>query len=650
MREYKHSDIERKWQKTWEAGKAFSAKKDDPRKKYYLLVMFPYPSGKLHMGHVRNYTIGDVFARFWRLMGLNVLHPIGWDSFGLPAENAAIDKGIHPADWTFSNIDTMRGQLKRLGISYDWDREIATCTPEYYRWNQWFFLKMLEKGLAYRKMAPVNWCPSCLTVLANEQVHEGCCWRCGSSVEDKSLSQWYFRTTDYVEELLSGHEELKAGWPEEVLVMQKNWIGRSEGLLIRFKTESGEDFPIFTTRPDTVFGVSFMALSPEHPYVTEILKEAAEEKKQEIAEFAEKVRKEDIQKKRDGDFEKEGLFTGRYVINPFNGDKVPLYLANFVLMDYGTGAIMAVPAHDQRDFEFARKYSLPLKLVITDPSSELTPVNMTEAHTGEGIMVNSGSFDGMQSPEAIEAIKDYAESEGIGKREVNYRYKDWLVSRQRYWGTPIPVIYCGSCGAVPVPEESLPVELPPDIVFKAQGGSPLASSEDFVNTECPVCGGLARRETDTMDTFVDSSWYYARYCSPEESSSPIDREEASYWLPVDQYIGGIEHANMHLLYARFFHKFMRDLGLAGTNEPFKRLLTQGMVNKDGAKMSKSLGNVVDPEDIIGEYGADTARLYILLSLIPRLKSPLSGGLKSRLLQHFTLLNQDFVRKIFPKGW
>ncbi len=616
MREYNFKEIENKWLKYWEENKVFKTKYDKDKKKYYVLVMFPYPSGRIHMGHVRNYVIGDLIARFKRMNGYNVLHPIGWDAFGLPAENAAINKGIHPAKWTYENIEYMKSQLKKIGISYDWDREIATCDEEYYKWGQWFFIKFYEKGLAYRKKSNVNWCPKCKTVLANEQVIDGKCWRCNTEVVQKDLEQWFFKITDYAEELLKDHKLLEGKWPERVLLMQKNWIGRSEGITVNFKFEDGKDLPIFTTRPDTIYGVTFMALSPESPIVDYILSKVDEKKKEEIINFVEEVKKESIEKRRSGDYDKKGLFTGLYVINPLNNDKIPLYLANFVLMEYGTGAIMAVPAHDERDFQFAKKYNIPIKVVIEPENKKLDPEKMENAYTESGIMKNSAQFNGMKNKEAMEKIKDYIEEKGFGKRTVNYRLKDWLISRQRYWGNPIPIIYCDKCGIVPVPEKDLPVKLPTDVKFEFEGGSPLAKNEKFIKTKCPKCGGEARREVDTMDTFVDSSWYYARYCSPHYDKLPFEKEEANYWMNVDQYIGGIEHAILHLLYARFFNKVMKDLGLLENEEPFAALLTQGMVIKDGAKMSKSKGNVVDPDDMIEKYGADTLRLFILFAAPP----------------------------------
>ncbi|MBN1899576.1 MAG: leucine--tRNA ligase [Spirochaetes bacterium] len=613
--EYNFDHIEKKWIKIWEEKRTFHAHIKNDKKKFYCLVMFPYPSGRIHIGHVRNYVIGDVIARFKRMKGFNVLHPIGWDGFGMPAENAAIDKGIHPAKWTKDNIEHMRSELKRLGISYDWERELATCDEEYYKWNQWFFLKLLEKGLAYKKKSFVNWCQRCQTVLANEQVIEGKCWRCDTTVEQEKLDQWFFKITSFADQLLDDHRIIQKGWPQRVLVMQKNWIGRSEGIMVNFKFQN-KDFPIFTTRPDTIFGVTFMALSPEHPVVEEIIEQSSKKKKEEIIKFLNKVKKEDIEKRRSGEYEKEGVFTDLYVINPLNNDKIPLYIANFVLMEYGTGAIMAVPAHDQRDFEFAKKYKIPIKVVIQSEGKQLNPDKMKEAYLEKGIQVNSGSFNGLDNCQAMQKIMDFIEKKDLGKRTINYRLKDWLISRQRYWGTPIPVIYCKKCGLVPVREKDLPVRLPEDVKFSHKGGSPLARTELFIKTICPKCGGEARRESDTMDTFVDSSWYYARYTSPNETTLPFNKKNITYWMPVDQYIGGIEHATMHLLYARFFYKIIRDLGLAEGDEPFINLLTQGMVIKEGAKMSKSKGNVVDPDKFINKYGADALRLFILFASPP----------------------------------
>jgi len=607
--DYNFSEIELKWQKIWEEKGSFLNRVDRTKQKYYVLEMFPYPSGRIHMGHVRNYTIGDIVARFKKMKGFNVFHPMGWDSFGLPAENAAIKNNTPPFKWTTENIANMKAQLKRLGFSYDWTREVGTYKPEYYKWNQWIFLKMLEKGLAYKKVSSVNWCPDCQTVLANEQAENGVCWRCSSPVTQKELEQWFFRITDYAEDLLKGHEEISSTWPEQVITMQKNWIGKSTGLKVNFKLESGEDFPIFTTRPDTIFGVTFMVIAPEHP----LLDRSTDP---EVRQFIQKTRSQSLIDRTSEDKEKEGIDTGLKVINPFNGEKVPLYVGNFVLMEYGTGAIMAVPAHDVRDFAFAKKYGLPIKIVIDRPDSPLRLEEMTDAYTDEGICVNSGQFSGLKNKEAIEKIAEFAEKNGIGERTVNYRLRDWGISRQRYWGCPIPIIYCEKCGAVPVPEKDLPVVLPTEVDFKGDAQSPLTKMPEFYEVKCPSCGGKARRETDTMDTFVDSSWYYARYCSPW-SNEIFDKEEVDYWMPVDQYIGGIEHAVMHLLYARFFSMVLNDLGLLKEREPFKKLLTQGMVIKDGSKMSKSKGNVVDPDDIIKKYGADTVRLFMLFAAPPQ---------------------------------
>ncbi|HON77114.1 MAG TPA: leucine--tRNA ligase [Spirochaetota bacterium] len=607
-RDYNFQEIEKKWQNRWIDEEVFKTRQDDTKKKFYLLEMFPYPSGRLHMGHVRNYTIGDLMARFMTMNGHNVLHPMGWDSFGLPAENAAIQNNIPPMKWTQDNISHMKSQFAKLGFSYDWDKEVATYQPEYYKWNQWVFCRMFEKGLAYKKKAPVNWCPECATVLANEQVEDGKCWRCESEVIQKELNQWFFKITDYAEKLLNGHEELKAGWPERVLVMQKNWIGKSTGLQVNFKLESGEDFPIFTTRPDTVFGVTYMVIAPEHPFLETIAQG-------EVRDFIERFKNQPLLDRLSEEKEKEGIDTGLKVINPFNGEKIPLYVGNFVLMEYGTGAIMSVPAHDSRDFAFAKKYNIPIKIVIDNPDEPLDVNTMTDAYVDDGICIHSGPITGLNNRAGIEKISDYAEEKGIGKREVNYRLKDWLISRQRYWGCPIPAMYCETCGTVVVPDEQLPVVLPVDVDFQGSSQSPLKHMDSFVNTTCPKCGGSATRETDTMDTFVDSSWYFAKYTSPG-SKEMFDNDAVNYWMPVDQYIGGIEHAVMHLLYARFFTMVLQDLGLLQCSEPFTKLLTQGMVIKDGAKMSKSKGNVVDPDEIIKKYGADTVRLFMLFASPP----------------------------------
>ncbi len=617
---YDPRKVEPKWQKFWAEKKLYKTEYDTSLKKFYCLEMFPYPSGRIHMGHVRNYAIGDVIARYKRMRGFSVLHPMGWDAFGLPAENAAIKHGVHPSKWTYENINYMKGQLNKLGLSYDWDREVTTCSPEYYRWNQWFFVKMLEKGLAYRKSSYVNWCPSCQTVLANEQVIDSKCWRCDSIVVQKELFQWFLRITRYAEELLASCDEL-SGWPEKVVLMQKNWIGKSFGVEADFRIEdTGENIKIFTTRPDTLFGVSFVCLSPPHP-----LSERLVEDKDELAKITAQYGKVD---------EKMGLYTGRYCINPVNGERVPIYVANFVLMEYGTGAIMSVPAHDQRDFDFAKKYGLPIRQVIVpeentagaghgpaQASGRAQEALLQTAYEDEGVLVDSGNFSGLASADAREAIAQYLQDKGVGRKVVNYKLRDWGISRQRYWGTPIPVIYCDRCGIVAVPEKDLPVILPEDVRFTGKGGSPLLESPSFLNVACPSCGGKARRETDTMDTFVDSSWYFIRYCcagkDPDiETKLKSGSPDLDYWMPVDQYIGGVEHAVLHLLYSRFFTRVLRDLGIIGTSEPFTNLLTQGMVIKDGAKMSKSKGNVVDPDYLIERYGSDTSRLFSLFAAPP----------------------------------
>ncbi len=612
---YNPQKVELKWQRYWEEKKTFRATEDASRPKYYCLEMFPYPSGRIHVGHTRVYVIGDVIARYKRMRGYNVLHPMGWDAFGLPAENAAIKHHIHPQKWTLENIAYMRdSQLKRMGLSYDWDREVTTCLEEYYRWNQWLFLKMYERGLAYKKLSYVNWCPSCATVLANEQVENGLCWRCSSVVTHKDLEQWFFRITAYAEELLAHCDKL-ADWPERVLTMQRNWIGKSVGVEVDFTVEgTGEKLTIFTTRQDTLFGVTFMSLAPEHPMVESLIK--GKKQADEVRAFCQRVMRLDKALRADEKQEKEGIFTGAYAVNPLNNEKVPVWVGNFVLMEYGTGAIMSVPAHDQRDFEFARKYDLPVRVVIQDREKSLVAREMKEAYIEDGTMANSGQFDGLSNVEAKDKIADFVEKSGIGKRTVNWRLRDWGISRQRYWGTPIPIIYCDRCGTLPVPEKDLPVRLPMDVELTGRGLSPLAESVSFRETVCPACGGKARRETDTMDTFVDSSWYFLRYCSPGFDSAPFDKKAAAYWMNVDQYIGGIEHAVLHLLYARFCPKVIRDLGLYDGDEPFQRLLTQGMVIKEGAKMSKSKGNVVPPDMIIAKYGADTARLFSMFAAPP----------------------------------
>lgn len=611
---YAPHEIEKKWQKIWQENNSFKTELNRQRPEYYVLEMFPYPSGNLHMGHVRNYSIGDVVARFKAMQGYNVLHPMGWDAFGMPAENAAIKHGIHPAKWTWENIANMRRQQQELGLSYDWDREVATCHPDYYKWTQWLFLLFYKRGLAYKKKAAVNWCEECNTVLANEQVIDGHCWRCDSPVVKKELEQWFFKITDYADRLLADLSELK-GWPDRVKIMQDNWIGRSEGAEFSFDVpEIGERISVYTTRHDTVFGVTYIVLAPEHPLVERLIE--GKDTAPKVREFVEKVRKQSEIVRTSSESEKEGIFTGAYAINPLNGEQVPIWVANYVLYEYGTGAVMGVPAHDERDWMFATKYGLSKRLVIKPQDSELTIETMTGAYDGPGVMVNSGEFNGLDNEKGKIAIAKWLEEHGIGKRRINYRLRDWLVSRQRYWGAPIPIIYCEQCGVVPVPQDQLPVMLPENVQFDAGVVSPLATVEEFVNCTCPSCGGKARRETDTMDTFICSSWYYMRYTDPHNTNLPFDASKVNYWMPVDQYIGGIEHAILHLLYSRFFTKVLKDAGLINVNEPFKNLLTQGMVIKDGAKMSKSKGNVVSPEEIINKYGADTARLFILFAAPP----------------------------------
>ena len=611
---YSPLDIESKWQEKWLADNAFKTEMDKDRPEYYVLEMFPYPSGNLHMGHVRNYSIGDVIARYKTMQGFNVLHPMGWDAFGMPAENAAIKHKLQPADWTWSNIDNMRKQQRALGLSYDWDREVATCHPEYYRWTQWLFLQFHKMGLAYKKKASVNWCNECNTVLANEQVIDGCCWRCDSVVVKKDLEQWFFKITDYADTLLKDLD-LLGGWPERVKTMQENWIGRSEGAEFSFDVpEFGEKIPVYTTRPDTIFGVSYMVLAPEHPLVDKLI--AGRENEAEIRAFVERVRNQSEISRTATDVEKEGIATGAYARNPINGEDVPILIANYVLYEYGTGAVMGVPTHDERDWAFATKYNLPKKVVIDSGDERSVIETMDTAYVGKGKLINSGEFDGMDNEEAMSALIDWLAAHGVGKRRVNYRLRDWLVSRQRYWGAPIPMIYCPHCGTVPVPESELPVMLPDNVNFEGGTVSPLSGSEEFINCKCPKCGADARRETDTMETFICSSWFYLRYTDPRNTEMAFDKEKANYWMPVDQYIGGIEHAILHLLYSRFFTKVLRDAGLVDIDEPFERLLTQGMVIKDGAKMSKSKGNVVAPGEIISKYGADTARLFILFAAPP----------------------------------
>ncbi len=613
---YSPKAIEEKWQAHWEKENLFAVTEDESREKYYLLEMFPYPSGRIHMGHVRNYSIGDVVARFLRMRGFNVLHPMGWDAFGMPAENAAIKAGIHPATWTRENIDYMKKQLKKLGFSYDWSREMATCDVSYYRWEQLFFLKMYEKGLAYKKSSYVNWCETCQTVLANEQVEGGACWRCDQSVAQKEMDQWFFKITEYVEELLD-HTDKLPGWPERVLTMQKNWIGKSFGSRIFFPLEGMDDqLTVFTTRADTLFGATFMSIAPEHPMVKVLSRGTSQEEA--VTDFVQRTVLSKRGDREAGMVEKEGIFTGSYCINPVTRARMPIYVANFVLMEYGTGAVMAVPAHDHRDFEFACKYGLPVKVVIQPDkgSTPLNPEGLTAAFEEDGVLVESGEFSGMPSEDARVAITEHLAGNGQGELTTQYRLRDWGISRQRYWGAPIPIIYCETCGTVPVPPEDLPVVLPTDVELLPNGASPLPVHEPFAVVNCPACGETARRETDTMDTFVESSWYFARFASGNHGEGPLDREKVKYWLPVNQYIGGIEHAVLHLLYSRFFTKVLRDMGYLTVDEPFENLLTQGMVIKDGAKMSKSKGNVVDPDQMVEAYGADTVRLFCLFASPP----------------------------------
>ena len=643
---YNPQKLESKWQAYWEKKGLFKSYEDPSKEKYYLLEMFPYPSGKTHMGHARNYTIGDVVARYKRMCGKNVLHPMGWDAFGMPAENAAIENNTHPARWTYDNIEAMKFQLKKMGFSYDWDRELATCDPEYYRWEQLIFLKMYEKGLAYKRKTHVNWCEQCQSVLANEQVENGCCWRhTDQEVKIKEMDSWFLKITAYADEILDYCEKL-TGWPNRVLTMQKNWIGKSYGAIIRFPlVGSDEVIEVFTTRQDTVFGATFLCFAPEHPMVKEMIKGLPQEK--EVLEFIDKTLKIDSYM-RTADFTaKEGVFTGRYCLNPVTDEKIPIYVANFVLFDYGTGAIMAVPTHDQRDFEFAKKYDLSLRVVIKPPDSDINEETMHEAYVDEGILVNSGPFNGQKNLEALDSIAEYLESRGSGYKTVNFKIRDWGISRQRYWGAPIPIIYCDNCGTIPVPEEDLPVILPLDLDMRTGGGSPLPFEPSFYETICPKCKGKARRDTDTMDTFVESSWYFDRYACPGYDKGPLDPKKVDYWMPVDQYIGGIEHAILHLLYSRFYTRVLRDFGYLKVDEPFTNLLTQGMVCKetqecpehgyvyphevkDGrcvhcqaevtigntVKMSKSKKNVVDPEDLINQYGADTVRMFCLFASPP----------------------------------
>ena len=612
MEKYSPQSIEKKWQSKWLAENVYKTEMDPKKPKYYSLEMFPYPSGNLHMGHVRNYSIGDVLARYKTMEGFNVIHPMGFDAFGMPAENAAIKHGVKPSDWTYSNMDNMKRQQREMGLSYDWDRAVATCSPDYYRWTQWLFQLFYKRGLAYKKKAYVNWCETCGTVLANEQVIEGKCWRCDSDVVKKDLSQWFLKITDYADVLLKDLDLLK-GWPERVKIMQENWIGRSEGLEFSLDVpELGEKIAAYTTRPDTVYGITFLALAAEHPLIERICQNNP--KAEEIRAFCKKAQNQSEMERTSSESEKEGIFTGLYAINPFNGNKVEIWVTNYVLAEYGTGAVIGVPSEDQRDWMFATKYNLNIIITLQPKDRELKLEEMTEAYVDKaGVLVNSAEFSGMDIKAAMKGIMDKAEAEGFGKRRVNYRLRDWLISRQRYWGAPIPVIYCPDCGEQLVPEDQLPVMLPEDVKFEQGAVSPLAQSESFVNCTCPKCGKPARRETDTMDTFICSSWYYLRYTDPHNDKLPFDKDKVNYWAPVDQYIGGIEHAILHLLYSRFFTKVLRDAGMVDFSEPFTNLLTQGMVLKDGSKMSKSKGNVVSPEEIISQYGADTARLFILFA-------------------------------------
>lgn len=607
---YDFATIEPKWQKIWQQRELFKRTRRDDEEKFYYLDMFPYPSGELHMGHMRNYIIGDVVARYKHLQGYNVMHPMGWDAFGLPAENAAIERQIHPAQWTEDCIERMKVQLDRLGLSFDWSREVNTSAPEYYKWTQWLFLQLYHNGLAYRGEATVNWCPSCQTVLANEELEGEVCERCGTPVEmRRAPGQWFFAITKYAQQLLDDLELLD-NWPERVRVMQENWIGRSEGVSFKLPLEGRDDYiEVFTTRIDTIYGITFMALAPEHPLIDELTVGTPYEEP--VKDFVRRALATGERAREAADVEKEGMFIGSYTVHPLTGELIPIWVTNYVLMEYGTGAIMAVPAHDQRDLEFARKYEIPVKVVIQSPGEQLDAASMTEAYEEPGIQVNCEQFSGMPSEQAQAAIADYLEAQDIGHRDINYRLRDWLVSRQRYWGCPIPIIYCEKCGEVPVPEDDLPVLLPTGAQFKPTGGSPLAQVDSFLNTACPRCGGPAKRETDTMTTYTCSSWYYLRYTSPQADDVPFRREDADYWLPVDKYVGGIEHAVRHLLYARFITKVLHDLGHVRFPEPFSELFTQGMIYKDGAKMSKSKGNVVTPDEINQRYGADTGRVFIL---------------------------------------
>lgn len=614
MKEYAHQEIEAKWQAYWQEHAIHKTDEDNSKPTFYALEQFPYPSGEgLHMGHIRVYSIGDVIARFRKMNGFKVLHPMGADAFGLPAENAAIQRGINPREWTFKNMERIRKELSLLGCSYDWDRYVGTCLPDYYQFNQWLFLLFYERGLAYRKKASVNWCPSCATVLANEQVEDGRCWRCDSEVTKKELEQWFLRITDYAERLLEGLDTLPK-WPDKVRAMQRNWIGKSKGANVTFQLPSiDEEVSVFTTRPDTLYGVTYMVIAPEHPLVPKLI--VGKPNEQKIYSFIEEMRKATEIERTSTDVEKVGYDTGATAIHPLTGEQIPIFVANYVLLDYGTGAVMGVPAHDERDFLFAKKYNLPIKIVVQPVDGEPISNPLAEAFTAPGVLVDSAEFDGMDKETAITAIAGHLESLGKGGLTVNYRLRDWLISRQRYWGTPIPMIYCETCGVVPVPKEQLPVILPEDVVFDGKS-NPLTTSESFVHTTCPTCGGAARRETDTMDTFIDSSWYYLRYTDPHNEQLPFAKEKADEWLPVKEYTGGIEHAVLHLLYSRFFTKVLFDAGMVSVEEPFESLLAQGMVLRDGAKMSKSKGNVVSPMEIIDRYGADTARLFILFAAPP----------------------------------
>ena len=638
---YDFSQIEPKWQKFWQENGVFRAKMDAKRKKFYCLEMFPYPSGRIHMGHVRNYTIADVIARYKVMCGYNVLHPMGFDAFGQPAENAAIKNNSDPRDWTYKCMDWMKHELKRMGFSYDWERELATCDHDYYKWNQWIFLKMMEQGLAYKKASSVNWCPSCETTLANEEVIDGACWRCKSAVVQKDLEQWYLKITHYQEPLLEDLKKL-SNWPARVIAMQENWIGKSQGCEIYFSISGSKEIvPVFTTRADTIFGATYIVLAPEHPLIKKIAAKISniDEVMVYTEKAKEKTKLERIEKDKTG-VELKGI----KVINPVNNEVIPVFIADYVLMEYGTGAIMAVPTHDQRDFLFAKEHKLPMRIVIAKPETRNPkPEDLIEAYEGDGVQVNSGEFDGLPNQEAKKKIAQWMESKAIGKITTQWRLKDWLISRQRYWGTPIPVIYCDKCGIIGVPYEDLPVKLPEKIKITGEGGSPLSKVKEFVEVKCPKCKGQARRETDTMATFIDSSWYFLRFCSPQFDKAPFDKNEASYWMPVDQYIGGIEHAILHLLYSRFYTKFLKDLGLVSVDEPFNRLLTQGMVLKDGEVMSKSRGNIVDPDEIIKKYGADTLRLFILFAAPPETElewndTAIDGSLKF-LLRVFRLLEK-----------